>query len=386
MPQLRTALPDPIVRASLGHRRQIGKDAERTALRAALNAARFFGLAAGDYLRGLRANDDPLLILKAKLDEAEIKAAAAWQCVDILRSRLAKIPERTRPYYTAAARFRILELRQLFGWSREDTAHNFLVCESTIANWDHAADPQAQTVGSNVKPTPPVVRIADVVRTTVQVMQRLGFGGHRMVARTLARAGWKLSARSVERIACEKPHPVPGPPAAPPRPNRPLKADFVHHVWMMDVSQVKAFLSTNAFYMATVFDAFSRVPLTLATFEHKPRASDMARLLKSAARAFGAPKYVVTDLGTEFTGKIFKRTARRIGIVQRFGCKANLYATARLESFWCTLKNTASLRLPIFLTRRRSRAKARARTVALRALPTPSRTPRLDTGRGPDRA
>jgi transposase InsO family protein len=61
---------------------------------------------------------------------------------------------------------------------------------------------------------------------------------------------------------------------------------------------------------------------------------------------------LITDLGGEFTGQIFQKAVRRLGAVQRFGSKENLYATARLERFWRTLKENAGLyRFGLPLTR-----------------------------------
>ena len=71
----------------------------------------------------------------------------------------------------------------------------------------------------------------------------------------------------------------------------------------------------------------------------------MTRLLKTAARTFAPPKYLITDQGTEFTGKLFRKAVSQLGIVQRFGSTENIFATARLERFWKALKHTASLRL-----------------------------------------
>jgi transposase InsO family protein len=70
----------------------------------------------------------------------------------------------------------------------------------------------------------------------------------------------------------------------------------------------------------------------------------MARLLRAAARAFGAARYLITDQGGEFTGDIFRKTAARLGILQRFGTKDRLFATARIERFWRTLKEAARLK------------------------------------------
>jgi transposase InsO family protein len=111
----------------------------------------------------------------------------------------------------------------------------------------------------------------------------------------------------------------------------------------MDVTQIQAFLG-GTLYLASVFDAFSRVPLVLQTYHAKPSASAMARLLKSAAKAFGKAKYLITDQGGEFTGSIFRKTAGRLGIRHRFGTKDMIFATARLERFWRTPKDTASLK------------------------------------------
>ena len=112
---------------------------------------------------------------------------------------------------------------------------------------------------------------------------------------------------------------------------------------MMDVTLVKTFLGLPELHLAGVFDASSRAPLALQVFETRPGASDMARLFKRAVRSFGKPKYLITDLGGEFTGRIFAKTVGRLGALQRFASKDNLYATARLERFWRTIKENAGL-------------------------------------------
>jgi transposase InsO family protein len=306
------------------------------------------GLAVGLHLRQLRAQKDPLAEALAQRQEAELRARLAWEAMDILAARLDKIPERRRPYYTPAQRFRILEIKSLLGWNQKRVAQIFRVCVNTIANWEAHTDPATRTVGSTVKPAPPVRRLADVVRSTIDLMSRLGFGGNDIMALTLARAGWKLSARSVSRIRRQRPQrPVP-PLTTPTRPSRPVVARFVHHVWMMDVTVIRRFLGSDL-HLAGVFDAFSRVPLALQVFERQPGSAAMARLLKGATKAFGLPRYVITDRGPEFR-KVFRKTAVRLGIVLRFASRDNHHATARLERFWRTLKDTASLRLQTPLT------------------------------------
>jgi hypothetical protein len=61
-------------------------------------------------------------------------------------------------------------------------------------------------------------------------------------------------------------------------------------------------------------------------------------------RAFGKAKYVITDQGPEFKGKVFRKTAGRLGIQHRFGTKDRIFATARLERFWRTLKELTNVK------------------------------------------
>src|SRR5207245_7063021 len=50
---------------------------ERLALRAALSASHLLGLATGTHLRKLRAQNDPLAEIQARLEEAELRARLA---------------------------------------------------------------------------------------------------------------------------------------------------------------------------------------------------------------------------------------------------------------------------------------------------------------------
>lgn len=330
--------------------RTVDEPTERLALRAALTAARILGLATGTHLRQLRALADPVAELQARLQDAELRARLAVEAAELLAARFSKIPERHRPYFTPAQRFRILEIKSLLAWSAAQTAATFLVCTHTILNWERVADPESRTAGSLVEPTPPVRRAADVVRSTAQLLARLGFGGQDLCARLLARAGWRVSARSIGRYRRGRSLPSAPTPAPSGRPNpRPVRSRFVHHVWMMDLSEVQQFLGPTL-HMAAVFDAFSRAPLALQVFEPRPTAQEMARLLRAAVRRFARPRYLISDLGGEFTARVFRKAASRLGVIQRFASADSLKATAPLERFWLTLKQAARLyrfRLPL---------------------------------------
>ena len=227
-------------------RKAFGEATEHIALRAALTAAHLLGLATGTHLRRLRAEGDALVQLQASLEEAELRARLATEALEILGARFARLPERRRPHFSPGQRFRILEIKNLLGWSAHEAARVFLVCSNTILNWEAVADPETATVGSTVKPAPPLRRAADVARALAGRMAALGFGGQDLVARILARAGWKVSARSVGRYRREWLPPPPSQAPDRPRPTRPVVANFIHHVWMMDVSVVHQFLGPAA--------------------------------------------------------------------------------------------------------------------------------------------
>ncbi len=105
----------------------------------------------------------------------------------------------------------------------------------TVARWDATANPASQTVGSTLKPVPPVRRYNDAVHHLVQTLTELGFGGYDLVARHLARGGWRIAASTVRRYG-RGPR-IPGPAAPEVRTTaRPVVARFTHHVWHLDTT------------------------------------------------------------------------------------------------------------------------------------------------------
>ena len=66
-----------------------------------------------------------------------LRARLAWETAELLRDRFAKIPERHRPHFTPAQRFRVLEIRSLLAWNAHETARLFLLCTNTVLNWEN---------------------------------------------------------------------------------------------------------------------------------------------------------------------------------------------------------------------------------------------------------
>ena len=175
------------------------------------SSTRRLGLAFGLEIAERRSEDEPLQrgFGHAKLNEILLRAFK--EVADILGEHLDKIHESSRPHYTPELRYRILRLRKLFGFSQSKIARLFRLAPTTIARWETEVghNPDKTTVGCLVRPSPPVRRFADVVRSLVQSMAASGFGGNQRIAETLAQAGWKLSRESVRRMRTEKPTAAP---------------------------------------------------------------------------------------------------------------------------------------------------------------------------------
>jgi transposase InsO family protein len=308
------------------------------ALRALVKATDLLGLVLAERLRQYRDSGDTTLDHFAQLKEETLQAALLRETADILATRWDRVPERRRPHYSPDARFRILRIQSLLALSADEAGRMFRVSTGTILRWEREAKggPDRPAIGSLVKPTPPVRRFADVVRHIVQTLTLAGFPGDASIASFLARAGWKLSRRTVQRIRREKP-------VAPQPPEvdcslRAVRARFPHHVWMLDITDIPGLLRLFSFKLAVVFDVFSRVPLAAAVFLSEPSGSALARLFARAALRFGPPRHSVSDRGSQFTSGTFRRLLARHHVRHRYGAIGRTGSIALIERFFLTLK------------------------------------------------
>jgi transposase InsO family protein len=333
---------DRLLRAAMKRR-----DLDTLALRALMKATHLLGLALAGRLREYRDGHDPTLDRFAQIQEQVLLASLLREALDVLGSRWDKLPERQRPHYSPEARFRILRLRALLALSAVDTARTFRISTATILRWESEArvEPDRETVGCLLKPEPPVRRFADVVRHTVQTLTSAGFPGDASVAACLARAGWRLSRRTVQRIRREKPVARPPSPPLPITESRCVRARYPHDVWMFDITEIPGLLRLFSFKLAVVFDVFSRSPLVARVFLSEPSAADIVRLSSAAVRHFGAPRHSVSDQGAQFTAEAFRTNVVRHGVRHRYGAIGRTGSIALIERFFRTLKAIAALRL-----------------------------------------
>jgi transposase InsO family protein len=323
------------------------------ALHALMKATHLLGLALAERLRHYRDSGDPMLDRFAALQEQVLHVEFLREAIDIHGSRRDKLPERQRPHFAAEARFRILRLRNLLALSARETARLARVSTATVLRWDQeaCATSQRQTIGSLLRPVPPVRRYADLVRHLVETMILAGFPGDRSVAAHLARSGWRLSRRTIQRVRREKPIRPPTPPVSAER-QRAVCARYPNHVWMLDLTEIPGFLRLFSFKLAVVLDVFSRAPLAARVFYQEPSGRDIAMLFARTARRVGRPRHSVSDQGAQFTSGSFRKALVRLGVKHRYGAIGTTGSIAIIERFFRTLKAIASVRLRPPLLRR----------------------------------
>jgi putative transposase len=314
------------------------KPIDRLALRALMRAQRLLSLALGQRLLELRASPDGVERALAGIEASTVLVHLLREAADLLGARLDKLPARRRPHFTPVQRFRVLQLMQLAGLSLEEASKLFRVSIATLSDWRASANPDTRTVGSTVKPVPPVRRYNDTVQHLTQVMAGFGFTGYGDIARHLARAGWRVARTTVRRYA-KAPRIITPPPPAPETPRRPVVARYPHHLWHLDLTAIPAFLGSAPRHLAVLLDSASRLPLASKVFENRPNVEQMTAFVESVFARLGTPKYLIADRDGCFIARAFQERIDAWHVRLRFCSAEHHRANARLERFWSTLKN-----------------------------------------------
>lgn len=314
------------------------KDApvETKAVRTLFKAYRCLALILGQRVAELRHSADRYQQAIAAHQADLVLIAHLRDANRLLGSRLARLPERRRPFYSPVERFQILSLKEQMGLTNEESAQLFRVSPGTISRWISHADPESETVGSLVRPMPPIRRYADATHHLVQNIAGIGLGGYRKLVQWLGLVAIRVSRSTVRRYLKGPRVPKPVPPV---RPSRPVIAKFVHHVTHIDSTWLKDFLGATADGVTVMFDSFSRFPAAVYRFAGSPEPDAMSRFVDDTFRRIGTPRYLIADRGGEFTADRFKERVDAWGVVLRFCSAEHHRANAKLERFWRSLKS-----------------------------------------------
>ena len=313
------------------------------------------------HVRGWAANSPIHRVrLAAERDRLDSEVALLREEIRIKDARMASLMPHRRPHYQPTDRMAILQLMAARGWSKAETGRRFLVTDDTVASWSGRLDDKP---GALVKATVPVNKFPDFVAAMVAKLKQLfPMMGRRGIAGFLARAGLHIAATTVRRMLNREGAGEPPGPAAPTKqPDESLSsakprtviANYPNHVWGVDTTAV----STSAgfwtswlpfslpqswpfcFWVAVVIDHYSRHSLGLAAFKKRPTADQVCIVLDEAARRAGrAPKYTVSDQGSEF-GEDYLDWCDDHEVRARFGAVGRHGSIAVEERFIRTLKD-----------------------------------------------
>jgi transposase InsO family protein len=108
-------------------------------------------------------------------------------------------------------------------------------------------------------------------------------------------------------------------------------------------------------WLAVVLDHYSRRALGFALFTRPPTSAQLRQFLGRVIAGVGAaPKYLVTDCGTQFTCDGFAFWCGKHGIRRRHGAVGQPGSIAVVERFIRTLKDSCTRVLPVVSLLRRS--------------------------------
>ena len=291
-------------------------------------------------------------------------------------ARMARIAARHRPRYAPADRLAILELKASRGWNEKQTASAFLISAATVAGWLKRVDEKGP--GALIEVVRPANRLPQFVDHLVQRL-KLSFPamGKVRIAQLLARAGMQLAVSTVGRMVKRRP-------AVPPSPIdaadceastkkgdvRKVTAKYPGHVWNVDLTTVptgagfwvpwipRALAQSWPFcwWVGFVLDHFSRRVVGFSVFLKEPTGRQISQMLDRAAQRVGrAPKYTITDQGTQFWGE-YLLWCKRHGVKPRYGAVGEHGSLAVIERFFLTLKTEAMwvIMVPFSLTAMRA--------------------------------
>lgn len=159
--------------------------------------------------------------------------------------------------------------------------------------------------------------------------------GYRRIGALLAREGRAVNHKRLERMWREEKLSVP---ARPPRRRRKgpvvpqsLRASHRNHVWTYDFMEHRT-LDGRRYRLLTVVDEYTRECLSIRA-ERRLNSGVVVEELDRLAGQRGAPKYIRSDNGPEFTARVVREWLATSGIQAAFVQPGSPWENGRCESF-----------------------------------------------------
>jgi transposase InsO family protein len=187
----------------------------------------------------------------------------------------------------------------------------------------------------------------------VQLAERFGRYGYRLVTGMLRVEGWRVNHKRVERIWRQEGLKVP---KKQPKRARIWRNDgsclrlrplYRHHVWSYDFVADRTH-DGRPLKMLTVIDEFTRECLAIAV-ERRLKSDDVLDVLTGLFARYGPPVHIRSDNGAEFTALVVRRWLEALGVQTLFIQPGSPWENGYNESFNGTLGEEV-LKREIFFT------------------------------------
>jgi len=255
--------------------------------------------------------------------------------VSILQKHLDK--KGKKPRYETRERLVILWQVEAFQIPRRKVSRYFGIARSTLYRWLHKIEDQKPS-GTAANKTP--AEIASLVWEITKA--NLNWGRIR-IANQLKLLGIFLSASTVRNIPQRpKPRNTPTTPVTPTEKTeekpeaRSIPASYPNHVWSVDTTKVLCW-GLWPIQVLVAIDHFSRKVVCVTPLEG-PNAGWIIEALEQAMRKHGAPKHMISDRASVFTGDAFAELLKQWNIKPRFGAVGKHGSIAVTERVIKTLK------------------------------------------------
>ena len=280
--------------------------------------------------------DKENIFLKDKVYQLETQ-------VSILQKRIKKHLKKSR--YTLRERLFILWHIETFGIARRKVTEHLGVSRSTLYRWLHQIDDTSHTrIPVNKTPLEIAVLVWEITKSNID-------WGRVRIANQLALLNIFISASTVRNILNRpKPRKAPVSSTIPKKTEgktefRSIPAWYPNHVWSVDTTMVLCW-GFWPIHIFVVIDHFSRKVMSVTPLEG-PNAGWINNALESAMEEHSAPKHIISDHASVFTGDVFAELLDSWNIKPRLGAVGKHGSISVTERVIKTLKYEWLKRIPI---------------------------------------
>ena len=301
-------------------------------IKAAIIAAQFSGRARKKSLKRLAAmdiyeKDKELLFLRDAVNQLRMQLA-------ILQKGLQKKQNNKR--YTLREKLFIICYMETFQIPRRRVTEYLGIARSTFYRWLHKIqDDNEIRIPANKTPMEIASLVWEITKANVS-------WGRVRIANQLALLNIFISASTVRNILNRpRSRKTPESSAEPKKAEdkaeaRSIPAWYPNHVWSIDTTMIFCW-GFWPIHICVVIDHFSRKVMAAVPLEG-PNAGWINNALESAIEKYGAPKHIISDQATVFTGEVFAELLASWNIKPRLGAVGKHGSISVTERVIKTLK------------------------------------------------